>query len=420
MSHHRYTSTSNEFATPSSSLHGASRPGSNPRLHTSTRPYGRPASLIGPSSSSVALNGNAITNGEHEPTMASPSNGIRQRGGTLSRLTRTMPHSVSTNTLSTIASGMTRSSSDPSLSTRGSHGGILNGIKSMFSRPLQWLATPSRGGARVPDVEDADSPVAPARRQAPTNDTSRPVENGINGDYAPQTHVNTLPSSNAQSYRNRPNAGPMLPPLPPDVSLSAARRNRSSQTPVETTNYSRPITSPTSRPIHDPPTSLFSPVRPGSTRTSRVLTSTRRNTADANMNGMDEDMEDELGEIRFGGRDTQTWRPRTRNEREATGSTGAQRTPGRGAAARVPASAGRTSTPRRQSEQANVSLLISSRKPRLLTWNPACFPLYISVSDSTITSITLSKSDHWSLPCEYHHGSGRSWFQTYSQQQHAL
>ena len=222
-----------DLDTPSRLFGGVARQSSNRRLHQVARPYSRPASYTGPSAS--VQNGNA--------NVASGS-GTQSRMGESTQppslFTRPLPNSISTNTVS---SGMTRSSSDPSLSARDSGGGILSGFKSMFSRPLQWLATPSRGTRREQDVEDLESPVV-HRRPNGTAETPLRVE-------------------------GRPASGQMLPPLPPNVTLSP--RNR----PPSTTNFSRPLHTVRSLPHLDPPGTVFtSPSSSG--RTSGVLTRSRR------------------------------------------------------------------------------------------------------------------------------------------------
>ena len=159
-----------------------------------------------------------------------------------------LPHSISTSTMS---SGMTRSGSEPSLSTTAASG-LFSGIKSMFSRPFHWLATPSKGTRREQDVEDQESPVVSRRHQ-----------NIPNGDYAD--------TSPAIRRTGGSSSGQMLPPLPPNVSLS-----RSSRTPqTSTTNFSRPLHSMRSLPHLDPPRSLV-PSPTTHNRSPGVLTRSNR------------------------------------------------------------------------------------------------------------------------------------------------
>ena len=219
-----------DYDSPSRLFGGAAR-APNRRLHAVARPYSRPASYTGPSASTQ--NGHADPSTALSPfsRMGPPGQASESNGG------GRLKHSVSTSTMS---SGMTRSGSEPSLSTTAS-GGLFNGIKSMFSRPFHWLATPSKGTRREQDVEDQESPVVMRRHHTMTN-----------GDTSP-----AVPRQRA--------SGQMLPPLPPHVSLSRP----------STTNFSRPLQSMRSLPHLDPPRSLV-PSPTTHYRSSGVLTRSNR------------------------------------------------------------------------------------------------------------------------------------------------
>ncbi|ORX41071.1 hypothetical protein BD324DRAFT_654664 [Kockovaella imperatae] len=245
-----------DIDTPSRLFGGAARQSSNRRIHQISSPYSRPASYTGPSASTQG--------GDADSTFGSPAgaSGSRAAGSLISSAsTRDLPHSVST---STVASGMTRSGSLPSLTSTPS-GGIISGFKSIFSRPLQWLATPSRGTKRDADVEDQESPVTQRR---------------ANGHVEPATrHESRLTHTNN-----------MLPPLPPNVVLSP--RNRVAATRGQS---SRLLHTVRSLPHLDPPGSVFN-TPSTSTRTSGVLTRSRR----VNTEEMDEAVQ---------ASDNETWSP---------------------------------------------------------------------------------------------------------------
>ena len=206
------------LGTPRTTLHGAHRPSANPRIHAITKPYSRPSSYSGPrkSTSPVKLaNGDASPSSRAAPTTRPPPDRL---GASLSR-----------------------SKSDASL---------LSGFRSMVSRGLTWLATPAREstapgqrpiGAFEADVEDPESPSVRKRPRERTSERD-------GGDYRPKR----------LEMESRAGSGVMLPPLPPNVSLtpkSHLQRN--------VPNFSRPTSVPASKsmPYLDPPSGMLSPAR---------------------------------------------------------------------------------------------------------------------------------------------------------------
>lgn len=222
-----------------SNLSGAHRPSANPRLHTVSKPYSRPSSYSGPSSQVSNGNGNGR---DPSPTKA---------------LTRTTRSQLPTSNSSGI---LPRSGSDSSL---------FSGLKSIFSRPLQWLATPSRGSVTPggtkrdscttfgQDVEDPESPTDRHEGKRARRSSPKPVKSG---DYEPRLDM-----------AGRAVSGFMLPPLPPNLTL-APRFSGIDKPLLNRTNFSRPLTIPTSKsmPYLDPPKNLLaSPARRGMGSISR-------------------------------------------------------------------------------------------------------------------------------------------------------
>lgn len=238
---------SSDLTSPRALLFGAHRPSSNPRLHTLAKPYARPASyngpLPGPSTFGHGQNGNG----------SPPKSPTRQLPSTRAAI----PKSFSSSNLN--LGQMTRSGSEPSL---------FSGIRSMLSRPLAWLATPSRSqlgtertqGKKRDGAWDEEEPGTPtnedrglkrARRRSPTPPHM--------GEYAPDQHQIT----------GRAITAIMLPPLPPDVQLRPRSKQSASAIPP---NFSRPLKSSQSMPYLDPPTAMLSPVKKRNvlTRSKRV------------------------------------------------------------------------------------------------------------------------------------------------------
>lgn len=211
---------------PRTNLFGATRPSTNPRIHSIVKPYNRPASfqdgLAGPSY--------LIQNGNKSPTK-SPTK----------QLPSTRP-SMQKSFSSSNLGQMTRSNSET---------GLFSGFKSMLSRPLAWLATPSRSqrtqGKKRDGGWDEEEPGSPtdgdrgmkrARRRSPSPPKA--------GDYAPE--------------QTRPVPAFVLPSLPAHVSLQS--KNKQNPIPGLQQNYSRPLHTSRSVPHFDqqyldPPTNML-------------------------------------------------------------------------------------------------------------------------------------------------------------------
>ena len=261
-------------------LSGAHRPSGNPRLHTLSKPYSRPTSYSGPSNQTS--NGHAHNHeNDNDPS----------------------PHRHSSMTDKSNRSQLPSSHSSSSLPRSGSDSSLFSGLKSIFSRPLQWLATPSRLGATPggtkrdslstfgQDLEDpGDSPTEKQERKRSRR--LSPSRARGNGNYEPQPKTKTL------EVEGRAVSGFMLPPLPPNLSL-ASRRQSNDKSLTSHTNFSRPftLTNSKSMPYLDPPTNLFgSPSRKGIGSMSR---SKRINLI--GLGDEDDDMDsniDELGKVK--------------------------------------------------------------------------------------------------------------------------
>lgn len=222
-----------------SNLSGATRPSANPRVHQLSKPYSRPSSYAGPSVSTSAYGLNA------KPI---PSPGT---GKMIPSNRRQLPTSTSFG----------------SLPRSESEGSLFSGLKSMLTKPLQWLATPSRSIAKRDstsfggDMEDPESPTD--RRGEKRLRRISPTRTGGRGDYAPPEAI---------EVEGRAVLGTMLPPLPPNVSLSN-RTNAGTTLANSRTNFSRPLPNSRSMPYLDPPSAAL-----GNTprRGAGVLTRSKR------------------------------------------------------------------------------------------------------------------------------------------------
>ncbi|KIR42422.1 nucleoporin nsp1 [Cryptococcus deuterogattii 99/473] len=213
-------------------LSGAHRPNSNPRIHRHSSPYKRPLgqSNLHPSSTMGDL--------------------VSLAGSDTSPTKKPIPSSRVQNLAS--GGGLTRSGSEPSL---------LSGIKSMFTRPLQWLSTPgkSSGGSKRDSLSsfghELEDPASPSerregkriRRHSPEPRMNR--SNDLMNDYTPEHQF---------EIQGRAVSGFMLPPLSPHVTLkpksSFSNDKAASKRP---TNFSRPLTSSQSMPYLDPPPNVL-------------------------------------------------------------------------------------------------------------------------------------------------------------------
>lgn len=130
------------------------------------------------------------------------------------------------------------SASTSTLTRSGSESSLFSGLKSMFSRPLAWLATPTRVQPPAPSgtkrdhlSPDPEDPASPSERRASKRvRRSSPAKRAAAGPYEPST------SSTAA-----------LPPLPASISLSRGRAS---------------LPASASMPYLDPPKSLLAPSSP--------------------------------------------------------------------------------------------------------------------------------------------------------------
>ncbi|AAW41168.2 nucleoporin nsp1, putative [Cryptococcus deneoformans JEC21] len=213
-------------------LSGAHRPNSNPRIHRHSSPYKRP---LGQS----ALH---------------PSSTMGDLASLAGRETSPTKKPVPTSRVQSLASGgsLTRSGSEPSL---------LSGIKSIFTRPLQWLSTPGKtAGVSKRDslssfgneLEDPESPSdrregKRIRRHSPEPRTNR--FNDLASDYAPEHQF---------EVQGRAVSGFMLPPLSPHVTLKPKSSFSNDKTAHrKPANFSRPLTSSQSMSYLDPPSNVL-------------------------------------------------------------------------------------------------------------------------------------------------------------------
>ncbi|KAL7422814.1 hypothetical protein Q5752_002110 [Cryptotrichosporon argae] len=240
---------------PSRPLAGAHRLSGNPRIHA-LKPYARPASI-----STVPLALAGPSSPTKSPTKALPASSTR------------LPRHES-------ASSLPRSGSESSLS-------LVSGIKSIFTRPLAWLATPSRATTSSSGAAKRDSFSSFGNERDVEADGDIYVGAGGAG-WSPSDR----PAAAKRARRHSPGkvyepdnaigravSGFMLPPLPPHVSLAKhaapGSASKARAPPSATTNYARPLTGSTSMPYLDPPLS-GSPARTASLRRAGPLTRSRR------------------------------------------------------------------------------------------------------------------------------------------------
>lgn len=213
-------------------LSGAHRPNSNPRIHRHSSPYKRPLgqSNLHPSSTMGDLA--SLAGSDTSPTK------------------KPIPSSRVQNLAS--GGGLTRSGSEPSL---------LSGIKSMFTRPLQWLSTPGKtsGGSKRDSLSsfghELEDPASPSerregkriRRHSPEPRMNR--SNDLMNDYTPEHQF---------EIQGRAVSGFMLPPLSPHVTLKPKSSfSNDKASPKRPTNFSRPLISSQSMPYLDPPPNVL-------------------------------------------------------------------------------------------------------------------------------------------------------------------
>ncbi|OCF54741.1 hypothetical protein L486_07875 [Kwoniella mangroviensis CBS 10435] len=268
-----------------SSLTGAARPSAHPRLHALAKPYSRPSSFSGLSSSA---------------TMTDLANISSSLGGN-----EGWDESPTKSPSKTTRPGLSTSSSYGSLPRSGSDSSLFSGIKSIFSRPLQWLATPARasgsGNGRDSyssfghDLEDQSFSQSPSvkrsRRGSPSPEKQRAKRRKENGTATAATATATSneyePEQQIPPFElhGRAVSGFMLPPLSPNVTLKPKSHLPIPQhvTNNTRTNFSRPLGSSSSSGLSssksmsylDPPTDVLgasSPRKAGGmlTRSKRV------------------------------------------------------------------------------------------------------------------------------------------------------
>ncbi|WWC72542.1 uncharacterized protein I206_106504 [Kwoniella pini CBS 10737] len=268
---------------PRSSLQGAARQNAHPRLHALSKPYSRPSSFSGLSSSATMTDLANVSSSLGSPSK-SPTKSSTTRPG---------------------LSGDSRSSSFSSLPRSGSDSSLFSGIKSIFSRPLQWLATPTRDQITTAnkrdsfssfghDLEDPDSPSETRnqkriRRSSPSPEKQKSKSNGVSkGHYEPEPEF---------QVQGRAVSGFMLPPLSPNVTLKPKSHLPQHMTTQNPTNFSRPLgsssglSSSKSMSYLDPPSDVLgssSPRKGGMlTRSKRVELSSLVDDDDRSMDGLE-------------------------------------------------------------------------------------------------------------------------------------
>jgi len=208
-------------SSPRKLLSGAARPSANPRIHAITKPYSRPVSYAGPSSSAASP--------QHELLNVNGSNGNGNANGS-----PTKP------TAPTTRPAILSSQSSRSFPRSGSESSLFGSLKGLISKPLSWLATPrsvkrdqSTWGAGL-DSEDPESPsVKKLRRSSPPR---------TRGTYDPPTR-----GDGGSKGKERE----MLPPLP---ALGGLKKS-------STTKAISNLPHSQSMPYLDPPSSVLSPAR---------------------------------------------------------------------------------------------------------------------------------------------------------------
>ncbi|WWC65089.1 uncharacterized protein I303_107703 [Kwoniella dejecticola CBS 10117] len=287
-----------------SSLQGATRQNAHPRLHALSKPYSRPSSFSGLSSSATMTDLANVSSSLGSPTK-SPTKSSTTRPG---------------------LNGDSRSSSFSSLPRSGSDSSLFSGIKSILSRPLQWLATPTREHIGTSankrdsfssfghDLEDPDSPSEfrnqkRIRRSSPSPEKQRQRQrqraepNGPSkGDYEPEPEF---------QVQGRAVSGFMLPPLSPNVTLKPKSHLPHHVTSQNPTNFSRPLgssssglSSSKSMSYLDPPSDVLAASSP---RKGGMLTRSKR----VELSSLEDDDEhDAHGSSKGKGREEEkTWSP---------------------------------------------------------------------------------------------------------------
>jgi nucleoporin NUP1 len=219
-------------SSPRKLLSGAARPSGNPRIHAIQKPYSRPVSYSGPSSSTSSpqhellnangnVNGNGNGNGSGSPTKPTAPTTRPALLTSQSHRERAFPRS-------------------------GSESSLFGSLKGLISKPLSWLATPRGSSSKRDqstwnaglDSEDPESPsVKKLRRVSPVKQR---------GAYDP-------PARN-EGMSTRGKDREILPPLP---ALAGGLK----KLPTTAANAVGSLPHSQSMPYLDPPSSALSPAR---------------------------------------------------------------------------------------------------------------------------------------------------------------
>ncbi|WVQ95603.1 hypothetical protein IAU59_002700 [Kwoniella sp. CBS 9459] len=226
-----------------SALHGALRQSAHPRIHAIAKPYSRPSSFAGVGLSSSATMSDLDLSNVSSSLQLSPTKS---------------PAKVAPSTRNRSRPSLSTSSSFGSLPRSGSESSLFSGIKSIFSRPLQWLATPAKNGSPEKghpgsgvyttgkrdslssfghDLEDPESPSDRRDGKRLRRASPSPERPNGHGDYEPESRFEVT---------GRAVSGFMLPPLSPHVTLKPKSHlpTASSNGPSSSsnpTNFSRPL-----------------------------------------------------------------------------------------------------------------------------------------------------------------------------------
>ena len=269
-------------SSPRRRLAGATRPSANPRIHAIQKPYSRPNSYAGPSSSSLSSSGQdlVLSNGHGSPLVADRNNG----SPTKSSAPTTRP------TLPT-------SQSQRSFPRSGSESSLFGSLKGLISKPLSWLATPRSTTKRDQstwnaglDSEDPESPsVKKLRRISPSRNGHE------RGAYEPQD-------------KGKGKEREMLPPLP---TLSGALKK------LPTSRAGSSLPHSQSMPYLDPPSNVLSPPK----KRGGVMTRSKGMNLAAMAN--EDDVGAEMEQKK------EVWSPWKQQAQQAQQQDGRARTPGR-------------------------------------------------------------------------------------------
>jgi nucleoporin NUP1 len=230
-------------SSPRKLLSGAARPSANPRIHSIQKPYSRPVSYAGPSSTASP---------QHELLNVNGSNG-NGNGSPTKPAPKTRP-------------AILTSQSQRAFPRSGSESSLFGSLKGLISKPLSWLATPRSAkrdqttwGAGL-DSEDPESPSVKKLRRA-----SPPRQRG----------TYDIPARGNGNGGSKEKEREMLPPLP---ALGGLKK-------LPTTKAISNLPHSQSMPYLDPPSSVLSPAR----RKGGAMTRSRGMDLASLANGDDEE-----------------------------------------------------------------------------------------------------------------------------------